>query len=69
MKEIRDKKFGGSMKSSEYKLLIRLARDLKLSQVDVIMQGLNLLKNEYESQRNKGLFEPEPKKRVSVKKE
>lgn len=51
--EIRSKKFGGSMKQSEYELLSRLKSELKVSQVDVLIMGLKALEKKVIAKRKK----------------
>lgn len=60
MKETRNKKFGGSMKQSEYDLLITLVKQGRFeSQVDCIVSALNLLDKKLQKAREKeiGIFE------------
>jgi hypothetical protein len=53
IEEIRNKKYGGSMKQSEYNLLLRLSKELKQSQVETILQGLALLEKKVIAKRAK----------------
>ena len=60
VKEIRNKKYGGSMKQSEYELLLKLTRELKFdSQVNCLVAGLQLLEKQLIKSKSKeqGLFQ------------
>jgi hypothetical protein len=62
IEEIRNKKYGGSMKPSEFKMLETLSKKMKLSQVDVIVAGLKLLRIQFEQTQEQGIFEKIKKK-------
>lgn len=60
MNEVRNKKYGGSMKQSEYDLLVKLANDMQLSQVEVIVRALEYYSKKVEklNKREVSMFEP-----------
>ena len=62
IEEIRNKKYGGSMKPSEFKMLETLSKKMKLSQVDTIIEGLKLLRIQFEQTQEQGIFEKIKKK-------